>query len=343
MTHLPRHKCSPPHPSLGGPQEDSPFLGVYEHADGEVFSAADGTIHPDFRLFATASPQRPGAHNLSAAFYSRVIHICLPPLDAGLTADNAASHDFTALLRGMLAGVRGGGELAELCTRHHAAVVALAATRQLTPGQGFGYTARNPLRVARHVAALAQRPYTGTEPAQDSQLVKRAAYSLLVSYGNSLDSLAQRAVVARELGVALQSPNLRQPAYELAASPNREAEPAAWEAGAKPLAEAVAEAEACAAAFLWSALRLLDGVPGQAAVAARMVAEVLLPCYPEQETELKALHKVGRRVGSLLVGAARAFSSYPHGCYFGLPVGASVFLCRYRHCWPGLTSLSPVS
>lgn len=68
---------------LNSLMEDEPTLHVYEHAEGEVLSYSDGSIHPDFRLIATADMRRPGAYRLSSATLNRVICLHMPALDQG--------------------------------------------------------------------------------------------------------------------------------------------------------------------------------------------------------------------------------------------------------------------
>lgn len=63
--------------------EDDPSLHLYEHAEGEVLTYANGGIHADFRLLLTACPGRAGANKLSSATRNRAICLQLPAHDAG--------------------------------------------------------------------------------------------------------------------------------------------------------------------------------------------------------------------------------------------------------------------
>ncbi len=74
---------------LNSLMEDEPSMHVYEHAEGDTLSYGDGSIHPDFRLIATADMRRPGAHRLSSATLNRVICLHMPALDQGELAEPA--------------------------------------------------------------------------------------------------------------------------------------------------------------------------------------------------------------------------------------------------------------
>ena len=261
--------------------EDSPSLNVYEHADGEVFAAAAGTIHPRFRLFATVNPRRPLSHKLSSALYNRVIRICLAPLDAGLTPANAGSHELTALLRGRFAGLPGGAELAELSVRYHAAMLALVGTGAVQVLQDFRLTPRNLLQAAGPVAARCASigspvpPATspGSAPAASGAAphanpVQSLVLGLTRSYTSSVSCVTQRGVALQALAGALQHPSLRKPLYEVPTAPAADSGTAlALEADVHRVSDAVAKLQQRAAAMLWSLLQRLEGVPSMAALA----------------------------------------------------------------------------
>lgn len=49
---------------------------------GKELKQSDGSIHPDFRIFATANMHRAHSHKLSSALLNRVIRLWLPALDS---------------------------------------------------------------------------------------------------------------------------------------------------------------------------------------------------------------------------------------------------------------------
>jgi hypothetical protein len=175
--------------------EDSPSLHLYEHSSGETLSRAAGTIHPNFRLFATSNTRRWLSHKLSSALINRMIAITLTPLDHSLAPDNADNHPILALAKAKFAGVHGGGELALVCTRFHAHARQLAAAGEVAFTSGYQLTARNLLQAASQaarawhtgavaplhavVAALLQMYVVGVErPEQRALLVERLRHVL---------------------------------------------------------------------------------------------------------------------------------------------------------------------
>lgn len=63
--------------------EDEPSLHLYEHAEGEVLSYANGGIHGDFRLALTSVPARVGASKISSATLNRTVCLQIASPDAG--------------------------------------------------------------------------------------------------------------------------------------------------------------------------------------------------------------------------------------------------------------------
>ena len=262
---------------LNSLMEDSPTLNVYEHADGDVLSAADNTIHRNFRLFATCNPRRPHSNKLSTAFYNRVIRICLAPLDSGLTVADAGRHDLAALLRGKFAGTAGGAELAELCVSYHAAAVAVVASGKARLMPEFRLTARGLLQTAEQAKALLcapaatvtsfTAPADGAAAANDANFVSALALALTRTYSSSVACAEEREAVLRPLIDALQQPSLRKPVYDVVAAPRDEEAANAWEAEAESLSEAAAVVQRRAGALLWWAVLMMDGMHNQAAIA----------------------------------------------------------------------------
>lgn len=249
---------------LNSLMEDNPTLNVYEHADGEVLSYANKTMHFNFRLFVTANPRRPHSNKLSSAFYNRVIRMCLPPLDAGLTPATATGHDLVELLCGKWPRLPGGRELAQLCVRYHAEALELVASGKLRLLPDFRLTVRNAFQAADQAAHRLA--------AANASPVWAVVRGLARSYTSSVLCPAEQIAGLQALMGAVQHSAFRRSHYE----PSRvrlgpvDDRAEAWELEAECVLEAAAAVERKAVELLWAALPLLDGMAGQAALALKV-------------------------------------------------------------------------
>lgn len=254
--------------------EDSPSLHLYEHSDGEVLSRAAETIHPNFRLFGTCNPGRISAHKVSSALLNRVIRICLLPLDAGLTLDNADEHDLMHILAHRFTGVHGGLELASLCVRFHARVAAAVAAGQVKLLGGYPLTARSMLFAAQ--GALQYMQASGCSP------VAAAVKALLTTYLPGIAIRDQQLLLLRAAADTLTSPDLgsklsyEQPAAGAAGTDT-------WQQQAAGLSSKLAQLEDMVAAACWA---LVPTVPG-VAIAAEYAKQV--SCYQWLTTQHRYL------------------------------------------------------
>jgi hypothetical protein len=223
--------------------EDSPSLTLYEHSDGEVLSRATGNIHQDFRLFATADPGRVSAHKLSSALLNRVIRIQLLPLDSHLAPATADQHDLLHILVHKFAGVHGGYELATLCVRFHAKVLAEIAAGTVKPMGGYGLTSRTLLYAAQ--GALHYMNAMHCSP------VDAAAKALLTTYMPGIASKQQELLLLAAAGEVLKAPDLAdQVSYEQL--PAVAAGTDAWEQQAAEVGSKLAQLEEVVAAAAWA-------------------------------------------------------------------------------------------
>lgn len=108
---------------------------------GRVLQRGDG-IDPRTRFFATADMNRPGTNKLSGAVLNRVISLSLPPMDSGLTVDNAADHDLYSIMGAKFCDTPGGAAAAILCLKIHAKVKEMVLNKELTLSNGFNLTFR---------------------------------------------------------------------------------------------------------------------------------------------------------------------------------------------------------
>lgn len=184
--------------------EDRPSLHIYESSSSErqVLSRDAGTIHPSFRLFATCDPERVSGNRLSTALLNCVIRICLLPLDSGLTPSNHDEHDLYHLLVHRFGGVPGGYELASLCVRFHAHMLAMAAAGQLQLVGGCQLSSRRLLHAADGALAYLRSHGPGCSA------VEAATDALLKSYMPGLSCSEQQLNVLRTAAEVLQAPDL---------------------------------------------------------------------------------------------------------------------------------------
>eukprot|EP00775_Hariotina_reticulata_P003371 gene3371-3646_t len=242
--------------------EDSPSLTLYEHSDGEVLSRAAGTIHQDFRLFATADPGRVSSHKLSSALLNRVIRIHLLPLDSHLTPDTADQHDLLHILVHKFAGVHGGCELATLCVRFHARVLAEIAACTVKPMGGYRFTSRTMLYAAQ--GALHYMNAMQCSP------VDAAAKALLTTYMPGIANKEQELLLLAIAGEVLRAPDLaNRVTYEQL--PALVAGTDAWEQQAAEVGSKLAQLEEVVAAAAWA---IVPGVP-VVAVAVKYAQQVV--------------------------------------------------------------------
>jgi hypothetical protein len=183
--------------------EDSPSLVLYEQGSSStVLCRADSSMHPNFCLFATADPSRVSGHKLSRALVNRVIKICLLQLDSGLTTANADQHDLWHLLVHKFGGVSGGFELASLCVRFHASMLAQADAGQLQLLGGCQLTARS-LLYAGQAALQYMSARSGCCP------VAATAEALVKTYVPGIVCSQQRQALLATMAKLLQAPDLQ--------------------------------------------------------------------------------------------------------------------------------------
>lgn len=225
--------------------EDQPSLALYEHSSiSSLLSRADGSIHPDFCLFATADPSRVSGHKLSRALMNRVIKTCLLPMDTGLAAAQADQHDLWHLLVHKFGGVPGGYELATLCVRFHARMLAAAEAGQLQLLGGCQLTARSLLH-AVHAALQIIRSRSKTSP------VAATAEALVKTYMPGIVKSQQQQVLLATLAELLQAPDLqRLTKYEQ--PPVAATAMEAWKQQAQELGCSLAQLEASVGNAAWA-------------------------------------------------------------------------------------------
>lgn len=250
--------------------EDSPSLHLYEAAAGDhqVLSREARTIHPAFRLFATCDAGRVSANKLSKALLNRVVRICLLPLDSDLTPTNADTHDLWHLLVHRFGGVPGGYELASLCVRFHARMLAAAQAGQLQLIGGAPLTARTLLHAAD--GTLATLTWSGCR----CSAVEAASAALMKAYLPGLDKPEQQAAVLHAAADVLQAPDLAgHVRYE--PPPMAAADLDAWQQQGQELESRMARLEAAVAEASW----------------------LLVPCLADTQLAVKFAKKVCVCVG----------------------------------------------
>ncbi|WIA29986.1 hypothetical protein OEZ86_000084 [Tetradesmus obliquus] len=286
--------------------EDSPSLHLYEHSDGEVLSRAAETIHPNFRLFGTCNPGRISAHKVSSALLNRVIRICLLPLDAGLTLDNADEHDLMHILAHRFSGVHGGLELASLCVRFHARVAAAVAAGQVKLLGGYPLTARSMLFAAQ--GALQYMQASGCSP------VAAAVKALLTTYLPGIAIRDQQLLLLRAAADTLTSPDLgsklsyEQPAAGAAGTDT-------WQQQAAGLSSKLAQLEEMVAAACWA---LVPTVPG-VAIAAEYAKQGpgITAALVDRLAALSCQATLANGLAAALEGADKALSQAAQGASCG--------------------------
>lgn len=292
--------------------EDSPSLNVYEHSDGEVLSRTDGTIHKDFRMFATSNPARVSGHKMSTALLNRVVRICLLPLDSGLTVSNADQHDLAQIVLHKFEGVLGGYELATLCTRFHAHVAAAVSAGDIQLLGGYQLTARSLLFAAQ--GALHYMHSRNCSP------VAAVAQAIITTYLPGIASRSQQVQLLSNLTTILQAPELstravyEQPALKLAGID-------LWQRQSATLGSKLAQLEVLVAQSCWAIVPAIPNVV-HASQYAKQVSRLMhapfwrcLQCEP------------GFAAGCIL--SAAGHPHMPHG--FVLRQAASIAATALRH------------
>jgi hypothetical protein len=176
--------------------EDHPTFNLYEHSKGETLSKAAGTIHPSVRLFATSNTRRPQSHKLSSALLNRVLKIQLPPMDHGLSRDNASTHPLLVIVQRSFANISGGAELALCCLRFHSAAKALAASGDVKLMSGYSINARCLLRAAGYASSL----LCSSDLPAPQAVAAAVVNNYIVGVSNKEQQLQLLGVLAGELG-----------------------------------------------------------------------------------------------------------------------------------------------
>lgn len=236
--------------------EDPAYLLCYEHAAGEELSAAKGTIHPDFRVFATSCPSRAGTHRLSDALLNRVIRCYLPPLDSQPTPALMLS-ELAHLAEAELGGVSAGGELAALMARFHIRVRELAREGHVALLHGPELHVRALKHAARAVAgAIRATSNKHSPPAArkaDHTAVSAVVAALLHCYSSGLRDPVHKALLLQELGALLDDPQHTRLVF--ATLPDTtSAQQLPWEEGAGRVGAAMCVFERLLATLAWSCL-----------------------------------------------------------------------------------------
>ena len=135
--------------------EEKPTLNIYEHHDGDELSLANGKIHTNFRLFATANSQRVSSYKLSAAFLNRIIRIWLPQIDDNLCASQARQHDVYEIANEMIKiAAPHHSTLALMLVKFHAELKDSISRKEISLGQDITLTFRRILKSAHHFVFL---------------------------------------------------------------------------------------------------------------------------------------------------------------------------------------------
>ena len=114
--------------------EETPFLSLYEHSEGEELKPGDG-IHPTTRIFATADRKKINTFGLSNPLLNRMIKIWLPEIDGDVLDPDMRlleSHETVEIASEALRSVEGGNVAAILAVAFHARVRQLVQTSRIT-------------------------------------------------------------------------------------------------------------------------------------------------------------------------------------------------------------------
>lgn len=152
--------CAPPEvlERLNSLFEDPPSLSMYEYSKGEVLSAAQGTISPSFRLWATVNPGRLLATRLSGALLNRVVRLHVRALDFGvLPTDVNTDHPLVRVVGARLRGLYGGHAMAHCIALFHVHMKQQVQQKALPLLEGFAYTVRSAIKAADAVATAVRR------------------------------------------------------------------------------------------------------------------------------------------------------------------------------------------
>jgi MoxR-like ATPase len=171
--------------------EDDPTLNLIETGETKPLTREDGTIHHNFRIFATSNSNRKNSNKLSGAFLNRVIRVWLPALDAGLERlENVQEHDTFTILVAKLPSIPGASKLAELILRVHAACMVKSREKRINLVGNIQVTFRTVLRAVRSAGLLISR---GVPPA------RAVVWSLVRNYANSCKTKAESGLVLRDI------------------------------------------------------------------------------------------------------------------------------------------------
>ena len=114
--------------------EETPFLSLYEHSEGEDLKLGAG-IHPTTRIFATADRKKINTFGLSNPLLNRMIKIWLPEIDGDvidLDPSLLETHETVEIVSEALGSVEGANVAAILAVAFHARVKQLVQTFQIT-------------------------------------------------------------------------------------------------------------------------------------------------------------------------------------------------------------------
>eukprot|EP00397_Hematodinium_sp_SG-2012_P000002 GEMP01000002.1.p1 GENE.GEMP01000002.1~~GEMP01000002.1.p1 ORF type:complete len:4987 (+),score=1049.94 GEMP01000002.1:46-15006(+) len=175
---------------LNSLMEEEPSLTLYEGTDTEELRVNAG-IHPDFRIFATANPQRISTQKLSSAFRNRMLVVRVNPLESEL-----------AIAKSLVADVQGGDELAWVAAQFHDQVLSWVSTNDVAVMECFPLTFRNMQRALGNIATCDEHPPV-------------ALAQLLSFYAKALPNPDHRKRVLTYLATLFRTPSLMQPSYQV--------------------------------------------------------------------------------------------------------------------------------
>lgn len=273
---------------LNSLMEEKPVLVCYEHAEGEELSAAAGTIHPDFRLFATSNPGRMYTHRLSDALYNRVIRIRLSPLGAlpeGAEATAAYESELAELAAHELGGVSAGRELAAVAAKFHLQMQGLIRSGSVRPAAGCPPTIRSLKHAVRVTgatvrAAGVQAASAGGVNHSSSVPVGVLVSNLMHSYGAGITDPAQRAALCHCLAGLLKSPQHEHLSFQVLPL-RRDSQEPAWQQDAQQIAAGVASFEQRISLIAWSTV-VSAAAQVPAASDAAAAAQVRAACFCQE-------------------------------------------------------------
>jgi MoxR-like ATPase len=168
--------------------EQDRVLNLYECGNGKEYSDAEGTIHDDFRVFATANTKRAHSNKLSAAFLNRMVRLWLPEVDT--------NPDLVDIVTMQCAGMHGGRELARVAVEFHKEMLELERRKEIGPVCGYSFTFRSLVYAIR----------TALFVIRENRLspVFALVWGLLRTYTACLGSPSQRARVIAALRMLLE-------------------------------------------------------------------------------------------------------------------------------------------